>query len=111
MGLQITQLWADYDFAARSCCELDLQGSDQTVGHDMSSHYGDHFCEIVVKSDFKYESYEPDFAARSCCDIDLQGRNPNLACDMSSQYGDHFCEIVLKSDFKKRSYGPYTILL
>jgi len=78
MGLQITQLWADYDFAARSCCELDLQGSDQTVGHDMSSHYGDHFCEIVVKSDFKYESYGPDT-------ILLQGHAVTLTFKVGTQ--------------------------
>ena len=53
MGLQITMFWAGHDFAARSFCDLDLQGSDQNVEHDMSSQHGDHFCEIVVKSDFK----------------------------------------------------------
>jgi len=56
MGLQITKLWVGHDFAARSCCDLDLQGSDQNVTQDMSfeyGEYGDHFCEIVVKSDFK----------------------------------------------------------
>jgi hypothetical protein len=31
----------------------DLQGSDPNVEGDTSSQYGDHFCEIVVKSDFK----------------------------------------------------------
>jgi len=35
-----------------SCFDLDLQGSDQNVARDMSSHYGDYFCEIVVKYDF-----------------------------------------------------------
>ena len=53
MGLQVTKLWAGHDFAAMSCCDPDLQGSDQNVTRDMSSEYGDHFCEIVVKSDFK----------------------------------------------------------
>ena len=53
MGLQITKLWAGHDFAARSCCDLDLQDSDQNVTRDMSFEYCDHFCEIVVKSDFK----------------------------------------------------------
>jgi hypothetical protein len=43
-----------------SCCDLDLQGSDPNVACDMSSHYGDHFCEIVLKSDLKYQSYGPD---------------------------------------------------
>ena len=51
--LQITKLWAGHDFDARSCSELDLQGSNQNVACDMSSQYGDHFCEIVVKFDFK----------------------------------------------------------
>ena len=46
-------LWAGHDFAARSCFDLDLQGSDPNVAHDMSPQYGDHFCEIVLKSYFK----------------------------------------------------------
>ena len=53
MELQITKLWAGLDFAARSCCDIDLQGSNQNVARDMSSQYSDRFCEIVVKSDFK----------------------------------------------------------
>ena len=48
MGLYITQLWTGHDFAARSCCDRDLQYRDQNVARDMSSQYGDHFCEIVV---------------------------------------------------------------
>jgi len=44
---------AGHNFAARSCGDLDLQGSNQNFARDMSSQYGDHFCEIVVKSDFK----------------------------------------------------------
>jgi len=60
MGLKITKLWAGHDFAAMSYCDLDLQGSDQIAVRDMSSHYGDHFCEIVEKSDFKLQSYGPD---------------------------------------------------
>ena len=53
MGLQITKVWAGHDFAARSCCDLDLQGSDQNFTRYTSFEYGDHFCEIVVKFDFK----------------------------------------------------------
>ena len=51
--LQITKLWAGHVFAARSCCDLDLQGSDPNLAHDIATQYGDHFCEIVLKSDFK----------------------------------------------------------
>jgi len=40
-------------FAARSCCDLDLQGSDENVARNMSSQYGDHFSENILKSDFK----------------------------------------------------------
>jgi len=47
------RLWARHDFAASSCCDCDLQGSDQNVALDMSYQYGDHFCEIVVKLNFK----------------------------------------------------------
>ena len=49
----MTKLWAKHDFAERSCCDLDLQGSSQNVAHDTLSQYGDHFCEIVSKSDYK----------------------------------------------------------
>jgi hypothetical protein len=42
-----------HDFAARLCRDLDLKGSDPNVARDTLSHYGDHICEIVVKSDFK----------------------------------------------------------
>ena len=67
----------------------------------MSSQYGDHFCEIVVKSDLKNKLWGGhNFAANSRCDLDLQGSNPNLAHDTLSQYGGHFCEIFLKSDNK-----------
>jgi len=53
MGLKIKKLLAGHYFAARSCCDLDLSGSDQIAVCDMSSQFGDHFCEIVEKSDFR----------------------------------------------------------
>ena len=51
--LQIKKLWAGHVFAAMSCCDIDLQGSDPNVVCDMASQYGNHFCEIVLKWDFK----------------------------------------------------------
>jgi len=51
--LQITKLWAVNNFAKRSCCDLDLQGSDPNVARDTSSQYGDQLCKIILKSDFK----------------------------------------------------------
>ena len=45
----MSKFWAGHDFAARSCCDLDLQGKDPYVVHYTSTQYGDHFCEIVVK--------------------------------------------------------------
>ena len=53
MGLHITKLWARHDFAARSCCDIDLKGSNPNGVGDTSSQYGDQFCEIFVKTDFK----------------------------------------------------------
>jgi len=53
-------LWTGLDFAARSCCDLDLQGSDPIGARHTWPQYGDHFCEIVSKSDFKKQSYRPD---------------------------------------------------
>ena len=32
---------------------LTLKGSDPNLACDKSSQYGDHFCEKVLKSDFK----------------------------------------------------------
>ena len=46
-------LWAGHEFAARSRCDLDLQGSDPNVARDTSSENGDHLCAIFFKSDFK----------------------------------------------------------
>ena len=95
--LPITKLWTGHD------CDLDLQCIDPNVVRDTLSHYGDHFCKIVLKSNIKNKLWKGhDFAARSCCDLDLQGSDPNLARDKSSQYGDHFCKIVLKSNIKKQ---------
>jgi len=48
------------DFAARSSCDLDLQGSNPNVARDTLSQYGDHSCEIVVKFDFKSQSHGPE---------------------------------------------------
>jgi len=72
-----------------------------------SSQYGDHFCQIVVKSNFKKNKLWAGlvFAARYC-DLDLQGSDPNVAWDMACQYGDHFCEIPMlwaRHDFAARS--------
>ena len=40
-------------FAARSCCDLDIQGSDPNVACDTASQNGDHFCSIVLKWNFR----------------------------------------------------------
>jgi len=76
--LQITKLWTGNDFAARSCCDLDLKGSDPNVAHDMFSQYGDHSCEIVVKFDFKSQSNGPDT-------ILLQGHALTLTFKVATQ--------------------------
>jgi len=54
------KLWAGHNFATRSCCDLDLQGSNPNVVRDTLSQYVDHFCEIDFKSDLKKGSYGPD---------------------------------------------------
>jgi len=59
--LYITNVWVGHDFATRSCCDLDIQGSYPNLACDTSSHYGDHICEIVLKSDFKSRSYGPSY--------------------------------------------------
>ena len=40
-----------------SCCDLGLKGSNPNVARDALSQYGDHSREIVVKIDFKSQSY------------------------------------------------------
>jgi hypothetical protein len=46
--------------------------------HDTLSQYGDNFCEIVVKSDFKLRSYAPDM-------ILLQGHAVTLTFKVATQ--------------------------
>ena len=53
-------LWTGLDFVARSCCDLDLQGNDPIGARHTWSQYGDDFCKIVSKSDFKKQRYGPD---------------------------------------------------
>jgi len=60
-----------HDFAARSCCDLDLQCSDPNVVRDMSSQYGNHFCEIVSNSNFKQQSYGPNTILLQCRAVTL----------------------------------------
>jgi len=40
-------------FDAKSYCDLDLQGIDPNIVCNTLSQYGCHFCEIVVKSNYK----------------------------------------------------------
>jgi len=91
MRLQITKLWAGHDFAARSCCDLDLQSIDPNVDRDTSFHYGDYFCKIVLKSNFENQTYGADT-------ILLQGHFCEIVVE--SFFKDHFCELVVKSDFQ-----------
>jgi len=65
------KLWAGHYFAARSCCDLDLQGSSPNVANDTLSQYGDHYCVIVSKSDFKKQSYGPDMILLQCHAVTL----------------------------------------
>jgi len=53
------KLWVGHNFAARSCC------IDPNVERDMSPQYGDHFCEIVLQSDFNNLSSIKNFMGYS----------------------------------------------
>ena len=55
-------------FAARSWCDLDLQGSDPNVARDTLSQYGDHLCALVLKMGLQKQSYGPD---TFCCKVML----------------------------------------
>jgi len=57
--LQITRSWGGNNFHERSCCDLDLQGSDPNVARDTSCQYCDQLCKMIVKSDFELQSYGP----------------------------------------------------
>jgi hypothetical protein len=61
-----------------SCCDLDLEDSDTNFVRDTLSQYGDHFCEKVVKPDFKWRSYGPDT-------ILLQGHAVTLTFKVATQ--------------------------
>jgi len=52
-GDHLFEIVVKSNFDARSCYDLDLQGSDANYARKTSSQYGDHFCEIVLKSDLK----------------------------------------------------------
>jgi len=56
----MTKFWSRHNYAARSCYELGIQNSNPNVARDTLSQYGDHSCEIVVKFDFKSQSYGPE---------------------------------------------------
>ena len=74
----MTKLWAWHVFAARSCCDLDLQGSDPIVVRDRSSQYGNQFCKIVFNSNFNKPSYGSDT-------ILLQGHAETLTFEVATQ--------------------------
>jgi len=96
MGLQKSKLWAGHEFAAGSCCDFDLQDSDQNVARDMSSQYGDHFCEIVVKSIFKGPSYGADT-------ILLQSHAVTLTFNVGSKQNDvHTCIVHIATNLRTK---------
>jgi len=43
-------LWAGNYFAERSYCDLDLQGSDPNLVHDMLSNHGDHLYDFFNRT-------------------------------------------------------------
>jgi len=49
--------WARHDFDAMSCYDLGLHSSNPNIARDPLSQYGDHSGKIVVKFDFKSQSY------------------------------------------------------
>ena len=62
---------------------------DPNVVRDTSSQYGDNFCEIVVKSDFKLSSYGADT-------ILLQGHAVTLTFKVATQiYVPSFMHLTL----------------
>jgi len=84
-------------FAARSCCDLGLQGTVQlacflpkTLAHCV------YFSKIAVVTTVFFH---------------LTLHATEILHNTLYQYGDHSCEIVVKFDFKSQSYGPETILL
>ena len=40
--------------------DLDLGGRDLSLAHDTSSHYGEHFCQVILKSHDRLQRYVPD---------------------------------------------------
>jgi len=61
-----------------ACCDLGLHGSDSNVALDKLSQYGNHSCELVVKFDFKSQSYGPE-------SILLKGHTVTLTLKVATQ--------------------------
>ena len=41
-------------------CDLDLQPTTKNVSHSIVSPQGEQLCQIILKSMYKYRSYDPD---------------------------------------------------
>jgi len=57
--------------------------------------------KVVVKSDFKSQSYGPDTIMLKGHAVTLTFKSdPNIVRDTLSQNDDHLCKKMVKSDFK-----------
>jgi hypothetical protein len=89
-----------------SKCEVDLQATDLDLFRDSSSSCVRHFCQVILKSPKKWQSYWADtttsalsgiMTLRIKSDLNLQAKDLGLVRDSSSSCVRHFCQVILKS--------------
>ena len=90
-----------------SKCDLYPGATDLDLARDTSSHDGQYFCQIILKSIKEWQSYGPDmkkdpiFFTFDLWDLDLGATDLGIARDASSHEGQHFCQVILKSIITK----------
>jgi hypothetical protein len=94
-------------------CDLDLRITDLGLVRDKSSWSVWHFCQFILKSLKKWQSYWADtttsalskIVTLTCkCDLDLWVTDLDLVSHTSSSCAWHFSQVILKSLKKWQSY-------
>jgi hypothetical protein len=99
-------------------CDLDIEGRDMGLSRHISSWCGGHLCQVILKSFYTWQSYNPDmnvcaynsYCDKVKCDLDLWGRDVIIRCNTSSLCGWHWCQVILKSFNVWQSYSLYMIV-
>jgi hypothetical protein len=93
-----------------STCDLDLEGRDICVTHDISAYHCDFLCLVISKSwrssrsDTKYTLTQIMFTLTSKRDLELGGRDAGVTQDTLSYYSDYLWQVFTKSFDLWKSY-------